>query len=248
MTFKKLYDNDIKDCNGLTLKEVLANEKPFKIRKSDQKFWDKVNFKVKDLPGEIWEPIPGWRLYEASNYGRIKRTLQERFYRNGKSNLLGEKLMSISYSKAGYAQVTLNQFGRKKTLSVHRLVADAFDLPYESPEQKEVHHKDGNPRNNRLENLKRCTPNENKMFNNRGKKVSKGRKAYLAGLSAEERQAMSERAYKKCMRKIFCGGKVYDCLKDFAGSIGLTPAAVHHWLNGKNQMPDKYLKLGLKYA
>lgn len=248
MTFKELYDNDIKDCNGLTLKEVLANEKPFKIRKSEQKFWDKVNFKVKDLPGEIWKTIPGWRLYEASNYGRIKRTLQERFYCNGKSKVLGEKLMSISYTKAGYAQVTLNQFGRKQTLFVHRLVADAFDLPYESPDQTEVHHKDGDPRNNKLENLKRCTPDENKHFNNRSKKVSEGRKAYLAGLSAEERKAMSERAYKKCMRKIFCGGKIYNCLKDFAEAIAVTPAAVHHWLNGYNPMPEKYVKLELRYA
>lgn len=218
------------------------------MKKADFEFWKKYSYRVQDLPGEEWRPIPDWCCYVASNFGRIKRTLQERAYGNGKCKLLAEKLMSISFTKAGYAQVTLRQFGRKKTLSVHRLVADAFDLPYESPDQTEVHHKDGDPRNNKLENLKRCTPDENKHFNNRGKKVSEGRKAYLAGLSTEERKAMSERAYKKCMRKIFCGGKVYDCLKDFAGSIGLTPAAVHHWLNGKNQMPDKYLKLGLKYA
>ena len=226
----------------MTPKEIINNT----ITKANKQFWGKVNNHIEDLPGEVWAIIPDWRMYQASNMGRIKRTLQERAYGNGKCKLLAEKLMSVSFTKAGYAQVTLRQFGQKKTLFVHRLVADAFGLQYEAPEQKEVHHKDGNPRNNRLENLKRCTPNENKMFNNRGKKVSKGLKAYLAGLSAEERKAMSERAYKNCMRKISCGGKVYDCLKDFADSIGLTPAAVHHWLSGNNQMPDKYVKRGLQ--
>ena len=175
-----------------------------------------------DLPGEEWRPVKDFELYEVSNYGRVKRPLQERCYRDGGYPVLfAEKLLSPGYTKGGYAYVMFSIFGRTKTFLVHRLVADAFELPYESPDQTEVHHIDGNPRNNRLENLKRCTPYENKQFNNRGKKVSEGRKAYLAGLSEEERKAMSERAYKKCMRKISCGGKIYDCLKDFAEAIGV---------------------------
>lgn len=237
-----------KDCNGFTLKEVLADVKSFKITKADKVFWEKVNYHVEDLPGEVWATIPDWRMYQASNFGRIKRTLQERAYANGETRLFGEKLMTISYTKDGYAQVTLRQFGRKKTLFVHRLVADAFLLPYKSPEQTEVHHKDSNPKNNQLNNLKRCTPDENKNYNHRGKKVSEGRKAYLAKLSVEERKAMSKRAYKHCMRKVSCGNRVYESIKEFADSIGLTPAAVHHWLNGINHMPEQYIRLGLRYV
>lgn len=134
MTIKELNENDIRDCNGFTLKEVLANVKPFKITKADKLFWEKVNNHIEDLPGEVWATIPDWCMYQASNKGRIKRSLQERAYTDGKTRLFSEKLMTISYTKDGYAQVTLHQFGRKKTLSVHRLVADAFELPYESPD------------------------------------------------------------------------------------------------------------------
>lgn len=59
---------------------------------------------------------------------------------------------------------------------------------------------------------------------------------------------MSKRAYKNCMRKLSCGDRTYESIKEFAVSIGLTPAAVHHWLNGVNHMPEQYSKLGLKYA
>ena len=233
-------------------KELIAYSKRHSLEeylRYDDEIIKTLNYRVPDLPGEEWRPVKDFELYEVSNYGRVKRPLQERCYRDGGYPVLfAEKLLSPGYTKGGYAYVMFSIFGRTKTFLVHRLVADAFELPYESPDQTEVHHIDGNPRNNRLENLKRCTPYENKQFNNRGKKVSEGRKAYLAGLSEEERKAMSERAYKKCMRKISCGGKIYDCLKDFAEAIGVTPAAVHHWLNGYNPMPAKYAKLELRYV
>ena len=66
-----------------------------------------------------------------------------------------EKEIQISAKtyKARYASVSvLGSDGKLKKLYVHRLVAQTF-MPVNNPDLMEVHHKDGNPRNNSIENL-----------------------------------------------------------------------------------------------
>lgn len=68
------------------------------------------------------------------------------------------KSAGCGYGKR-YQFVALCSKGLSKAHYVHRLVASAF-LP--NPEGKpEVNHKDGNPRNNALENLEWATAQEN---------------------------------------------------------------------------------------
>ena len=58
--------------------------------------------------------------------------------------------------KDGYCPVTIN----RKTYYIHVLIAKAFNLPRRE-DQHEVNHIDGNPSNNRLDNLEWATPGEN---------------------------------------------------------------------------------------
>lgn len=59
----------------------------------------------------------------------------------------------------GYLYVDLYNNGKHKRFFVHRLVAEAF---IENPNNKPfVNHKDGNPKNNNVENLEWVTPLEN---------------------------------------------------------------------------------------
>ena len=63
-------------------------------------------------------------------------------------------------SPCGYHKVDV--FGHRFYL--HRLVALAFLGPPSDPRAWQVHHRDGNPSNNRLENLEYVTPSDNILY------------------------------------------------------------------------------------
>lgn len=209
-------------------------------------FWEKFLYQVPNLAGEEWRTIPDWCGYQASNYGRIKRTRQERFYK-GKVYFFAEKLIKPYFDKKGYAQVTLKQFGRRGTFYVHRLVADAFDLPYNSPDDVFVNHKDQTPSNNKLENLERATITYNNNYSDRNKRLSQSTKERFAKMTKAERMAFSRRASEKTEKKIVCGDTVYKSLTEFCQTWKLKISTVCHWLNGRNAMPQEWREKGLKY-
>lgn len=64
-----------------------------------------------------------------------------------------------SLNSSGYLRVSLRKGSQKKSLLVHRIVAEAF-IP--NPENKKcVNHIDGNKLNNSANNLEWCTHSEN---------------------------------------------------------------------------------------
>lgn len=104
---------------------------------------------------EIWKPVVGYEgTYEVSNEGRVRRVSAASGTRPG------WVLKPIQQkSRGGYLSVHLHSAGKRRALArVHRIVAEAFhgtsDLPL-------VRHLDGNPKNNRPENLAWGTPAEN---------------------------------------------------------------------------------------
>lgn len=215
--------------------------------KLDEETLQTIQNTIEDIEGEEWRPVKGWNLYLVSNMGRVKRPLQERQYSDGYPVLLPERLIKPYYTKAGYAQVKLSSFGRpRKTFSVHRLVADAFNLPFNSENDSEVHHLDSNPKNNKLSNLQRCTPAENKKFNNRAEKIGETHKKRLSKLTKSERRERAKRAFDACKRRLVCDGAEYESITDFARKNNLNPTTVSLWVRGVHSMPKKYKDLGLR--
>lgn len=102
------------------------------------------------VPDEVWREIPGYDGdYFASNKGRILSLCRN------EPRILKPFICSNEGNRTGYLYVELR--GQKQR--VHRLVALAF---LENPEDKPVvHHIDGNPLNNTLENLTYATYAEN---------------------------------------------------------------------------------------
>ena len=107
-------------------------------------------------PGEEWRDITDPRikdLYQVSNLGRV---------RNKKT---GYMLHIKPTTSGGYMQVGLLKAGQYGTshqvnIEVQRLVAAEF-LPPPSEEQTQVDHIDGDPANNKADNLRWVTRHEN---------------------------------------------------------------------------------------
>ena len=95
---------------------------------------------------EIFLPVKGYEwLYEISNHGNL---------RNSKWNIM------IGWtSPKWYIIHWLWKDKNRKSFSAHRLVANAFILNIDN--KPHINHKDGNKKNNSIENLEWCTPSEN---------------------------------------------------------------------------------------
>lgn len=109
---------------------------------------------------EIWKPVAEFEeFYEVSNIGNV-RSLRTGKYRK-----------PILNHKTGYFAVVLSGENYKKTLSVHRLVAQAF-----VPNPNEfacVNHIDENKQNNIASNLEWCTQAYNNTYNGKTQRCCK---------------------------------------------------------------------------
>ena len=114
-----------------------------------------------ELMNEVWKPIPGLNgVYEASTLGNIRSI--SRLDRNGYRRK--QKILKQQKNNHGYHMVTIWDDGKKRTLSVHRLIAKTFlDNPMNLPV---VHHKNAIRTDNRVENLEWTTYVENSTTGN----------------------------------------------------------------------------------
>ena len=108
---------------------------------------------------EIWKEIVGFEgLYEISNYGNVKSCKRYVNFRFGK-RLVFEKLLRLGKDKDGYLMAILCQDGTKKTVKIHRLVANAFIDKFDG--KNVVNHIDSNKSNNISSNLEWVSSLEN---------------------------------------------------------------------------------------
>lgn len=98
--------------------------------------------------GETWKPIPGWPLYEVSDAGRIASLHRKR-----------RRILNPSTNGHGYQHIQLSREGATYTISVHRIVLEAFIGP--RPDGMVACHGDGDRTNNRASNLRWDTQKNN---------------------------------------------------------------------------------------
>lgn len=166
---------------------------------------------------EIWKPIPILNnLYEASNFGRIKRLARDVYKSNGVVSHFQEKILTNVVNKNnGYCEVCISLNGYKRNYRVHRLVCYAF-LP--NPKNKPlVNHIDSNKQNNKLENLEWSTSSENNQhafdFGN--------------GNSKTGEDCLFSKITEETVKKVYTLSKKGDILqKDIAKMFGITRSHV----------------------
>lgn len=100
-----------------------------------------------------WRTIPGWDKYQVSSTGRVRNATTYKILKQWKHTGKGTT----------YKRITLSQDGRRWGPRVHRLVAMAFLPKPDDPELNEVDHIDHNSFNNRADNLRWISGEENRQ-------------------------------------------------------------------------------------
>jgi hypothetical protein len=100
---------------------------------------------------EIWRDIPQYEgLYQISNFGYIVSLIREK-----------KKPKALRLGSGGYLMTTLHKNGKRKTFTVHKLMAITFLNHIPNGNTMVVNHKDFNKKNNSIENLEIVTNREN---------------------------------------------------------------------------------------
>lgn len=142
---------------------------------------------------EQWRDIKDYEgLYQVSNEGRVKSLN----YRQTKQ----EKILKAFKNNNGYLLVGLCKNGKPIHKLVHRLVAEAF-IPMVEGKQ-EIDHINSVRHDNRVENLRWCTPEEN--ANN--------------PITIERVKAVNRKKAEALSKKVFCYDTNFNFLSGFTST------------------------------
>lgn len=147
-----------------------------------------------NLEEELWRDIPGFEKHQAHPEGHIRPKKSK-------------KLFAVENPKLRYRRTQING----KSVAIHRLIAITF-IP--NPDNcPQVNHKDGNPRNNKVDNLEWVTASQNM------------RHAFDTGLNYGHGPIFP---VKITMRD---GSKIkYQSIKDAAAAMNISRVIIEHCL------------------
>lgn len=175
---------------------------------------------------EIWLPVDEAEFYEVSNLGRVRSVDREFIRADGQRQCRRGRVLTPTRVGRNYLSVTL-RFGKRRT--VHRMVAIAFLGPRPG-EDFIVAHNDGDPSNNRLDNLRWATPSENQQDSIRhGTKYS-----HPVGSKQADRNPRAQLTWSQVelMRAEYAKGGASE--RQIAERHGIGKSQAHNILSGKS--------------
>lgn len=115
---------------------------------------------VDDLPGEVWQPVPGWEaFYSVSDLGRVKSHPRSVTNSLGITKQFAPRILKSQPDAGGYLWLSLHDKPKLRRAKIHHLVLEAFIGP--RPRRMVTNHKNGDKLDNRLENLEYVTSSRN---------------------------------------------------------------------------------------
>ncbi len=136
-----------------------------------------LSLQEKAVSSNLIAPVPGCDGYFVDEQGNLYST-------RGRWGHLRSIKMSQKTTKKGYKAVCLRVGQGQKDKRVHRLVLEAFVGP--CPEGMQSRHLDGDPANNRLDNLAWGTKAENESDRKKHCTVPRGQDNPAAKLTEEK--------------------------------------------------------------
>ncbi len=110
-------------------------------------------YEYETIVGEEWRPVAGYEgLYEVSSLGRVRIMGRMTRGKGGSRYFRRSHLKKLATDRGGYLNVHLAKDGHKVTPGVHVVVLEAFVGP--RPDGMVGCHNDGDPSNNRIDNLR----------------------------------------------------------------------------------------------
>lgn len=173
---------------------------------------------------EKWAPIPTWEgFYEASTMGRIRsldRTIEYVVYGKRVKRRKRGRMMNTP-STNNYQHVTLADGVRREQHFVHRLVTLTFIGP--KPPKMVTCHNNGDPMDNRLENLRYD-------FHKANTADRKKHGTFLVGEAHQNAKLTDRDVY--LIRRLCVEGVPQAAI---ARAFDCTPANVHMIIRGKSR-------------
>jgi hypothetical protein len=158
---------------------------------------DALRARLEGIEGQDeWRDVVGFTgLYAVSSNGKIK-------------SLSCGKILSTPPMGIGYEKATLYKEGKRTQTSVHRVVAEAFIGKIDG---LEVNHKDGNKKNNHVDNLEIVTRSENEKHS---RSVLGNLCKPVVAINTETLQCKYFQSIMEASRNGFCDTGIYDVLND----------------------------------
>lgn len=127
---------------------------------------------------EQWRTINGYEgYYEISSLGRVRSVSRVILLGNNRKQNLKGRILKTRVNDRGYVYVGLSKEGKRKSLRVHRLVAEAFlKNPFNKPQ---INHINEIKTDNTVSNLEWVTQEENMNHGTRKERMIKSLKNSL---------------------------------------------------------------------